>query len=333
MTEDSFILNELQECATYSLAKHDLELIEKSGLEEFVFAKLTSKKFRKWALSDQIEKHTRQAIRANIKLNRPLEVRLPFGGYKLWSLPTAPEVDWAEFFSMAYYCRYVAPIVAAYPPGVNFVFSSDEVIMERMNNLPSAHTESYFTSFERLIQLFSGHFPHNLAMSIRKIGDLYEDKYELGDELAILIKRTKSQLEQTDKSELDALRQTAAANIMVSGARDMSRLATREREDFIDESIVIHEAYRLLSRRHQFNYGEDKIAIFPQVNNKAIPLGSTKNSAVKFWIGTGVLESRNQTLKPMILSPKHLGGVPGQNSYEVPIDFIDIHNLKTVRVY
>jgi len=159
------------------------------GSQSFIYTKLTSKKFRKWAVDNSSEQQAKQAIRLNVSANKPLQFRFPFGGYKLWRMPSSPEVDWAEFFAIAYYCKYLAPIASAYEPGLEFIFASDDIIIERMDNIPVADTAAYFNSFQRLLGQFRRYFPVNFKMDIVRIADLYKDKHVMERELSENIKR------------------------------------------------------------------------------------------------------------------------------------------------
>ena len=161
MTPQEYIKSELRHCTDYSLTDDDKAVISSKGIEAFIYAKLTSKKFRKWAVDESSERQARRAIELNVKAGKPLQFRYPFGGYKLWRMPSSPRVDWAEFFSVAYYSKYLAPIAAAYEPGIEFKFASDDIIIERMDNVPITDTDVYFDSFKKLLEQFKPYYPSN----------------------------------------------------------------------------------------------------------------------------------------------------------------------------
>ena len=133
MNPEEYLQKELKTCSQYTLTKQDKLSLEQQGMADFIFAKVSSKKFRKWKLPEETVTQIKQAIKINVKNNTPIKFTFPFGGYKLWSMPSAPEVDWAEFFMIAYYHQYLAPIAAVYKPGVHFRFSSDDVIVSQMD--------------------------------------------------------------------------------------------------------------------------------------------------------------------------------------------------------
>lgn len=82
-----------------------------------IVARVLNKKFRKWAVSPEQSEQIRRIVEKNIRQGDPIPFTYIFGGYKLWHLPGSPQVDWAEFFALAYYMGYLKQVAAAYPPG------------------------------------------------------------------------------------------------------------------------------------------------------------------------------------------------------------------------
>jgi hypothetical protein len=275
-------------------------------VEAFVYAKLTSKKFRKWAMDESSEQQVKKALQLNISQNKPIQFRYPFGGYKLWRLPTAPEVDWAEFLAIVHYCKYLASIAAAYEPGVELLFASDDMIIERMDNVPVADTDAYFASFKKLLEQFRPHFPANMKIDIVRIGDLYEDKTAMEKELAENVERMKEQYKDVDESKKQKKLVTSELNVCWDGAKDLTGLSDEEKRAIIEMGPIYHDAYCALSKRRAFNRGEDKIVIFTTPVPNAIAIGTTKASMTKFWTGIGVLEHSGDSYKAVILSPKNI---------------------------
>jgi hypothetical protein len=334
MNPTNYINSELKRCAQYQLTDDDKALLEKLGVENFIYAKLTSKKFRKWAVDESSESQAKRAIELNVAANKPLQFRYPFGGYKLWRMPSSPEVDWAEFFSIAYYSRYLAPIAAAYEPGIEFLFASDDVIIERMDNVPVKDTDSYFGSFKQLLEQFRVNFPSNFKMDIVRIGDLYEDKDAMEQELAANVERFKQEYATTvapDKKQ--KMLTTSELNIQWNGTNDLTKLSEDEKRAVIEMGPVYHDAYCALSKRREFNRGEDKIVIFTTVIPNAIAVGTTKSSVTKFWTGYGILESDGSSFSPRILSPTQLSQAEGQRFKLIMTNAFDMKNFKDIKVF
>jgi hypothetical protein len=325
---------ELRDCTKYELTPEDKAILEKDGIEAFIYSKLTSKKFRKWAVDESSEQQAKKAIQLNVAAGKPLQFRYPFGGYKLWRMPSSPEVDWAEFFSIAYYSKYLAPIAAAYEPGIDFKFASDDVIIERMDNVPVADTKAYFNSFKKLLEQFQPFFPANFKMDIVRIGDLYEDKGEFEQELASNVERfTKEYATTVDETKKQKMYITSELNISWKGAKDLSGLGDQEKRKVIEQGPIYHDAYCAVSRRREFNRGEDKIVIFTTVIPNAIAIGTTKSSVTKYWTGFGILDTNGVGFSDRIISPTQLENLDGQRFELVPINFTDMHNFRDIRVY
>lgn len=334
MTVQDYIQSELQHCTEYVLTNDDKAVIDEHGIEAFIYAKLTSKKFRKWAVDESSESQAKRAIQINVDAGKPLQFRYPFGGYKLWRMPGSPEVDWAEFFSLAYYCKYLAPVAAAYKPGIEFLFASDDVIIERMDNVPVADTDAYFRSFRKLLEQFRQYLPANFKIDIVRIGDLYEDKDSMEHELAANVERFKHEyVTNVAPEKKQKMLTTSELNIEWNGAKDLTKLPDSEKQEVIAAGPVYHDAYCALSKRREFNRGEDKIVIFTTVIPNAIAIGTTKASVTKYWTGFGILEKDGSTFKSRIVSPTQLEKLDGNRFEQAVTNLFGLRNFKDIRIY
>jgi hypothetical protein len=334
MTAKDYITDQLECCSHYELSADDKALLQTQGIEKYIYSKLTSKKFRKWAVDAESELQAKRAITISVEQHKPLQFRFPFGGYKLYSIPGSPEVNWAEFFTIAYYCKYLAPIAAAYEPGIEFKFSSDDMIIERMDNVPVADTNAYFDSFTKLLEQFGRHFPANFKMDIVRIGDLYEDKNSMEQELAANVEKFKKYYaEEVDPAKKEKMLTTSALNVQWAGAKDMTGLTDTEKRAVVEMGPVYHDAYCALSKRREFNRGEDKIVIFTTVIPNAIAIGTTKSSVTKFWTGFGVLEMRDGSFNARILAPSQLNDWSEKQHTEEHTEVIDLKNFAKLQVY
>ena len=79
-------------------------------LADAVYKLLTSKKFRKYALSEEYAKYVRGSVNACVAANEPIKIVFFGGCYKLWRLDEAPEADWAELFAYMYFTRWLKPV-------------------------------------------------------------------------------------------------------------------------------------------------------------------------------------------------------------------------------
>lgn len=325
--------NRLKKCTSYGLSVNDKDILSRFGLQEFIFRKVTSNKFRKWSIDTETKQAIRKALSINLSLNKPIQFTFPWGGYKLWCLPSAPMIDWAEFFAISFYCKFVAPILQVYKPGVEFHFVSDDVVMELMDNIPKNETEIYLKSFDNLLDHFRKYFPNNMKMDIIRVAGFYT-KEEFGKEFNKNIKII--QKEQESLSEDCKLRiyKTANLNIKWDGVQPWHLLSEPEKNNKIKMSPIYLDAYCALSKRKAFVRGEDKIVITVECLPETIPLGTTSSSAVKFWTGIGVLEAKNDSkITDRILSPKQWIKVKNQDHKNYKIDLIPLKNLGKIMIF
>lgn len=330
MDPNLYLKEKLETCSSYQLTDDDKKLLDQ-GIEEYIYAKLTSKKFRKWKVDQSSEDVVKKAIHMNVAAGKPIQFTFPFGGYKLWRLASTPEVDWAEFFTISYYCQYVAPVVAAYEPGVEFFFSSDDIIIERMDNVLKSDTDSYFASFQKLLSYFEKSFPKNMKMTISRIADLYPDKDEY--EKAVNDNLEKLQEEYSSgQLNIDAMLIMSELNVKLDGKEDWTGLSEQEKKDKYVLGALLHHAYTAIPKRRGFVRGEDKIVIFTTPLPNIIAIGTTKTSVTKFWTGMGVLEEREDGYRDRILSPKQWEESQENIKKTVPSDLLSMKNFKKIKI-
>lgn len=298
-----FLEEKLKEPSKYELSKEEQKSLEKKGIEEFIKWKLTSKKFRKWAIDDITKGRIDTAVKMALEENRGLRVVYPQGGYKLWKLPTTPEPDWAEFFNISYVLEYVAPIAAAYEPGVELTYYLHTLLMERHDNLTTKEIEAYENAFRKLLAEFEKYIPENIKIVVKKDADFYsrEEYFKILDEKYEETEKVYNEL-PNDKKE--HFRKLGELNIKWDGAEDWTKLSNDEKnKKIIDGSIYEMIATTYLDRVMEGIKGPDKILAFMKSGNGFIGIGSTRNSAAKHWVGIGILEQYDNKYVPRILSP------------------------------
>jgi hypothetical protein len=334
MGPEDYLQNKLTLCASAQPSNEDSVLLRQKGIEELIYSKLTSKKFRKWSVNEDTKKRVREAITINVQKKQPIQFTFPFGGYKIWRIPSAPEVDWAEFFSFCHYAQYLAQITSFYEPGAILFFSSDDVVVEQMDNFPKRDTDAYAASFRALLNFFKPYFPENLSMKFLQVADMYPDKSEYEYELTEKIIATKETFKTIDPARLAKKIKTSGFNIRWQGAKDLTSLTKEEKEAKINFGPILHDAYCALSKRRAFVRGEDKIVIFPSAPiNNGIAIGSTKNSIVKFWTGYGVLQGQETLLSDRILSPEQLNSLKNEKYETINIDIVPLKNFQEIMVF
>lgn len=319
MTAQEFIQKRLEELKAPKKAEpfHSNE-----ELANFIFQTLMSKKFRKFAVTPTYIPVIQGAIKNSIDSNLPIKLLFPFGGYKLWRLEEAPEADWAELFSLMYFAKWVKPITEVYKPGVEFDFSSDEIIIERMNNIPKADTEEYAKSFDDIINFLKEFIPENLKFTVTPVRSYYTPE-EFEEDLKGKIALMEKQLNGLPKLD-DRHRRMVELNVRLKADQDKDPL-WKERVE------LIRQSYYTVSKRRAYNRAKEKIIVFCMKMENCIPIGTTKTSVAKFWPGVGALKKTGDSFSEYVLSPSQLES-SNFTKEETTIPGLTSKNFKAIRV-
>ncbi len=306
----------------YEVSKEEEKIIQFEGIETYIYRKLLSKKFRKTSVDEETRNQLQQAIRVNVENSRPIKFTYPFGGYKIWRVPTYPLVDWAEFFTIAYLCEYAAPILATYEPGVEIYLSSDDVVIELIDNYPRDVLDQYINSFKSLVNEFSNYFPDNLRVELKQVVPDYYSPKEYAVELGELYEDFKEK--GFPKDEKAKQMRYFEFNFLRDGKVDLSAKSSAELDELWADLMFWSMGYLSLKRRREFVRGEDKVVLFSSPIPKAIDIGSTRVSKAKFWAGIGVLEEKEGKYYERVMSPRQW------NKHEQEVDWasVDLLNLE-----
>lgn len=327
-----FLVKELKDSGKYQLSKQDKKQISKKGIEDFLFSKLASKKFRKWRLPEECAQKTCQAIKIKTSQNKPIEVVFPMGGYKLWRLPTWPEPDWAEFFNISYLIKYLASLAAAYEAGVELKYYMHTFLMEVHDNLTRKEIRAYVDGFEKLIAEFNKYLPKNFKISTWKDSDLYS-KEDYLKELQVEFERISKEYEAWPEERKERSLRTSKMNFKWNGEKDLTHLSESEKQEQLKRSVIYESAVMGLSRASNQVKSDDKVLVFTQMTPQFIGIGSCKTSMAKFWVGVGVLEDREKGFYPRVLSLSQWQKIKDKDHQKIEVDFFDLKNFKNVRVY
>lgn len=283
-------LEKLTELVTVNVA--DNELVET------IVGKILSKKFRKYAVGDEFRQHLLKLVHEAVENKKPINMVWVFGGYKLWRIPTSPNVDWAELFSMIYFARYAKSIAEVYKPGVVFDFYSDDVIVSRMDNIPQKDIDAYQESFCSLLEFVKPYLPKGVEFVYNRVADQYAEG-EFDKELEQNITKLRNDLPGGLPAMDEVRRALVELNVKLTPGQDQD-------PQWREKVLLIHDAYALASKRRPYYRNENKVMVVNTPLKGAVAIGTTKSSVAKFWCGMGVLEKRGDNYVEKILSPKQL---------------------------
>lgn len=325
MTAQEYIQSKLEDL------KQPLGVVKPSTDEQLVeeiFRLLMSKKFRKYSVPPKYQAIIKAALKKNIANKESLQISWPFGGYKLWRLEETPEPDWAELFTFIYLARWLKPVCAIYPPGTTLTFWFDEVVICKLNNIPQNDLDTYQKSFTSLITFIKPLLPSNLKFEIFLERSQYESETAFVAGLAIEMEN----LKQMRITKPEPLTDEAIRSIEMNVKLTPEQAKDPQWREKVD---LMHYAYYNLQEKQNRvrpSYTSANITAFTTFfEPNVIPIGTTKTSIAKFWVGVGVLKKDGESFKEYILSPKQL--VSSEFIWEdVSIESLKGKNFHRIRV-
>ncbi len=332
-TAQQYLLARLHECGHHLLTESDHVALSEIGMHSFIVSRLFSKKFRKWKLDPACIDRTNTAIATKIKSNLPIKIVFPQGGYKLWRLPSSPTADWAEFFVVAHLLEYIAPIAAAYKPGVEMTFFLHTLLMELHDNLTTDEIKQYVKSLQKILDLFQVHCPKNVKLSILLDTDIYTrtegiEALETGKAMAAKDYASWPAEQQVRYRKMSEL------NIKWNG---------RERWDLLDEAAKSEKIYQAalyetsgsynLPKVTQIVKSPDNVLVFTKPTKDFIGIGSTKTSVAKYWVGYGVLETDGERFYERVLTPTQWEHCKKTEYHDEKVVMLDLPNFDQVHIF
>ncbi len=284
---------------------------ERADLPAYIERLVLRGPYRRSACSAGSVEDVSRKIADSLRGGEPIRFTVPFGGYKLWRLESAPLPDWAEVFAAAYLVEYLMPVAWIYEPGIEIVFSYCSLGVSEANGLEVDSISTYIERFGAILGKCQDLVQQaNLTMRVFDVATLYGEG-EGEKELAELLAETKSSWSAVIPLE-DRERMIASArrNLRLSG----KELSTDELEARYEESAQLVYAVDSLKKRREFNKYSDRIQlVYVRGPERSIHVGSCRSSTCQFNVGSGVLEARREGYIPRIASAdflrqsRHLG--------------------------
>lgn len=295
MTAQEYIISELKKLR--EPIRHAETEPEK--LEEAIYARVMSKKFRKLKASDFVKEFVKDSVHIAVSEGKPLAIGCAHGGTKPWHFPEYPEVDWAELFVIIYHVQWMRYIAEVYERGVWLEFYSMDVCLERMNNLPRSETDQYSASFIKIIEFVQQYLPENLTITYRRYGDDYDDIHDYDKELDIAIEANKKLLGGKLPTLTERQKYGTEMNVRPLPGQTLDPL-WREKVELIHMSIEQTKTF--------VRYLEDRrfVPSCATPVEGTLTVGSTKKSLAKFWFAAGALEPKGDSFIEVVLTPKQL---------------------------
>lgn len=320
MTPKDYILSTLDNLKTPIQMEH----LDSISLEEAIYTKVMSKKFRKLKPGDACVQITRKAISTSIKENKPIRIFQMFGGNKLWRFDEAPEIDWAELFSLTYFAQWSRLIASVHKPGVLFEYFSQDISVESLNNVPRAETDRYSETFKKLLAFIEPYLPPNIKIVYTRHYDLFENPDDYYEELdaakKIILQNNNGKLPQMDEHQLAA----TELNVKLKpGQNDDPQW--REKVELEHQAIFITPTLKM--------YTSDPSIIWtcPTYYPDSVVTGSTKRSYAKFWAAVGALKHEGNNFAEIVLTPKQLENIEYKWE-DIKIEGLKGKNFKKIRI-
>jgi hypothetical protein len=333
MNIQKYLEEKLKDPGNYCLNNLDKKTIKNQEISSFILNKLLSKKYRKWKLSSECHDRTKNAVEIQVKANKPIEAIYFQGGYKLWRFPSSPNPDWAEFLNLSYVISYLAPIAAAYQPGVELTYYCHTLLMELHDNLTTEEVDSYMQNFQKLFDEFQKYLPNNFKIKILKDADIYprEEYFKALEEGKEIAKET---VKTWSKEKKTSSRKMAQLNIKWKGREDWSNLSEEEKEQKLYLAALYEQAASSnLPKVMDIVKAPKKVLLFTVTNPLFIGIGSTKTSIAKHWVGYGVLEKDTDKLYDRILTPSQYEKVFNQPYKTEEVAIVDQENFKKIEIF
>lgn len=294
------------------------------NIEDAIYAKLMSKKFRKLKAGEPCINIVKTAVARAVEAKKPITISMCFGGNKLWRLEEAPEVEWGELLSLIYYLEFAKTVASVHEPGVILDYFSQDISVESLDNLSREELDKYTESFKDLIKFVESFLPKGISITYRRHRDFFADDAEYYKEL----NEAKHKILDKNSGNLPVM----TAEMKTRTELNVRLLPEQDKKPDWQQRVELqHQAIFETPTLMKYFNDPDMIFICPTYYDDSIVTGSTKHSIAKFWAGVGALQVNKGSFNDLILTPKQLS-VASFDWENIAIHGLEAKNFKKIRV-
>ncbi|MFN9530926.1 MAG: hypothetical protein ACK575_05665 [Cyanobacteriota bacterium] len=119
---------------------------------EEILQRIAARPWRRSAVDPATAADMAAKVQRAVAAGEPIGFSLPFGGYRGWQLPSAPDPDWSELFWIDYLRSFGQRITAVHPAGVRMSLPYVGGVMSWVNQLPEDAQNRYLHGLGQLLQ-------------------------------------------------------------------------------------------------------------------------------------------------------------------------------------
>ena len=244
---------------------------------ERILALIAARPWRRSAVDAATAADMAAKVARAVAAGAPIEFSLPFGGYRGWQLPSAPDPDWSEVFWIDYLRSFAERIVAVHPAGVRIALSYVGGVLGWVNHLPQEAQNRYIAALSQLLQLRS---------TPRLAFQLVDHAEAHGGRVALLALLQAREAHQPPPSEADLCR--ARRNLVWPAG---SSAGASPPEALIHQSARRCAVLMGLESRRAFNKFGPRLQL-THVRGAALSLhiGSCRSAVAQPWVSSGFLQ-------------------------------------------
>lgn len=259
-----------------------------------IIAKMTSTRWRRSALDDDARVDLQAKVTDRVRANAPIEFTLPFGGYKGWDQPGAPELNWAEVMWLGHLRRYAAEIARVYAPGARVTLTYYGHALDLVNGLSALDQDRYIGQLTDLASRFSD---ERVRIEVFDLVALHGDVSTFRSELRAAI--------AAGPQSPPTAAALASARRNYLGEFAAAEFAAAEDAAAVEAAARACLAMEELPPRRRFNKGEHRIQLVHIRGPKlSLHLGSSRTTIAQPWVATGFLRPhRGQLIESLTRAP------------------------------